>query len=400
MGACNRTDLKCWWHQPTSWKNCDQNLCGNEIWRFDPPANYPEQADGTAYPPNCTTAGLPSNALIIDDVPDSTPIHRPGCSVPKTTSGSFNFTFGSDSSRIDLHQLGAGYSGHFWFAHTRMEDAEGNRLKVTGEWKLGQQINGQAKVFVHIPDHGAQTGLATYEVVKKSGVSRTSISQKGSANRWVELGTWIFDDEAPTVRLTNHTSDGTGDEDIAYDAVAFAPGNYVSMPRVSAPDGVPNSPDPDWNTPTPLPTTLSARSSANSHTCKKQTDNQEVCLTVRPRATARTSSLKAAAGPESICNAVNGGGYDRFMSCQPFEITARWTSTGHAAVSLFQRDAVSRSCRAWTALARRPARWGQQRSFRRMRQDLSWAFARSPGPRSLACARLASLCGSGLSRPL
>ena len=52
------------------------------------------------------------------------------------------------------------------------------------------------------------------------------------------------------------------------------------------------------------------------------------------------------------------------------------------------------------ALASCPARQGQQRSFRRIRQDLSWAFARSPGARSLAWALLACFCDSGLFLPL
>ena len=42
------------------------------------------------------------------------------------------------------------------------------------------------------------------------------------------------------------------------------------------------------------------------------------------------------------------------------------------------------------ALASCPAHQGQQRSFRKMLQDLSWALARSPGARSRAWARLAS----------
>jgi hypothetical protein len=63
MGPCTRTDLKCWWNLPTSWKSCAAGYCGNEILRFD--ATYAEQADGTAYPPNCSTTGLPDNALII-----------------------------------------------------------------------------------------------------------------------------------------------------------------------------------------------------------------------------------------------------------------------------------------------------------------------------------------------
>ena len=51
------------------------------------------------------------------------------------------------------------------------------------------------------------------------------------------------------------------------------------------------------------------------------------------------------------------------------------------------------------ALASCPARHGQQRSLRRMRQVLSWALPRSPGDRSWAWARLASFCEAGLPRP-
>jgi hypothetical protein len=43
---------------------------------------------------------------------------------------------------------------------------------------------------------------------------------------------------------------------------------------------------------------------------------------------------------------------------------------------------------------------GQQRSLRRMRQVLSWAFARLPGERNLACAWLAWFCDAGLFFPL
>ena len=52
------------------------------------------------------------------------------------------------------------------------------------------------------------------------------------------------------------------------------------------------------------------------------------------------------------------------------------------------------------ALASFPARHGQQRSLARIFHALSWAFARSPGARSFAWARLASFCGSGLFLPL
>jgi hypothetical protein len=51
------------------------------------------------------------------------------------------------------------------------------------------------------------------------------------------------------------------------------------------------------------------------------------------------------------------------------------------------------------ALASCPARQGQQRSLRKMRQALSWALARSPGPRNWAWARLAPFCEVGSFRP-
>src|SRR5256885_2213094 len=66
-------------------------------------------------------------------------------------------------------------------------------------------------------------------------------------------------------------------------------------------------------------------------------------------------------------------------------------------VSLFHPSIL----RAWStcmALASCPARQGQQRSLRRMRQLLSWALARSPGARSWAWARLAAFCEAGLFR--
>src|SRR6201987_1482478 len=52
------------------------------------------------------------------------------------------------------------------------------------------------------------------------------------------------------------------------------------------------------------------------------------------------------------------------------------------------------------ALASCRARQGQQRSLRRSRQALSWAFALSPGERGFACALLASFWEAGLFFPL
>ncbi|WP_158721090.1 hypothetical protein [Streptomyces sp. NRRL S-241] len=243
LGACNREDLKCWWNQPVKWKDCTKAECGNELMRFDD--TYKEEADGTAYPPNCTTQGLPANALIVDDVPDGTPISRPGCSLPKATSGTFSLDFATPSARIDFQQLGAGYGGHFWFAHTRKDDALGQRMKVTGTWQLSKVLDGAAKVFVHLPDHGAHTKFAKYEILTPHGWRESVVEQKGTGNRWVDIGAYQFKGSAPQVRLSSITSDGTGDQDIAFDAVAFVPGDYSGMPDISFGDGDPNAPEFD-----------------------------------------------------------------------------------------------------------------------------------------------------------
>src|SRR5438034_4575973 len=71
-----------------------------------------------------------------------------------------------------------------------------------------------------------------------------------------------------------------------------------------------------------------------------------------------------------------------------------------AILNPFHPGYASRICNTWMALASCPARQGQQRSFRRIFQVLSWAFARSPGARSFACARLASFWDCGLFLPL
>ncbi|MFE0178945.1 hypothetical protein ACFWZ2_42235 [Streptomyces sp. NPDC059002] len=244
-GPCQLTTgddkFKCWWHQSVQWKDNCKTYCGNEFMRFDD--TYPEEADGTAYAPNCTTAGLPSNAMIIDDVPEGTPSVRPGCGNGGWhNEGTFSLDFGIGESglghdgvstavwpsKVDLHQLGAGFGGHFYFGHTRKNDLKGNRLEFTGAWKLNKKVTGPAKVLVHLPDHGAHTKYARYKIETAKGTRYRTINQKGDSNRWVTLGAFLFDD-APKVSLSTTARDGTGDDDIAYDAIAIAPvkGKYV-----------------------------------------------------------------------------------------------------------------------------------------------------------------------------
>ncbi|MFN8076685.1 MAG: GDSL-type esterase/lipase family protein [Kineosporiaceae bacterium] len=221
--AAGLYDLQCWYNQPATWKSDCSYSCGNELLRFSP--GYAYQDDATSYPPNCSLTGLPSGALVIDDVATSVPSVRPGCTT-RASNGTFSLSFGADStgrypSKVDFHQIGAGFGGHFSFAHTRKSDAP--RLRVTGTWTLDRSITGWARVLVHMPDHGAHTQQASYTINLGNGKKKTRVVlQRTMSNRWVNLGVAQFAG-TPSVSLSNVTKDGDGSEDVAWDAVAFQP---------------------------------------------------------------------------------------------------------------------------------------------------------------------------------
>ncbi|MFF1342972.1 hypothetical protein ACFVYT_34730 [Streptomyces sp. NPDC058290] len=272
--ASNPHWLHCWWNQSASWKKCvttDGTLpqCGNAVHRFN--TTYPEQPDAASYPPRCTS-DLPAGALIVDDLPNGT---VPAGSVsrscgPVKSDGTFVLSYvpwdtqmdltndGTDNpttvttypGKIDTHQIGAGYGNHFWFTHSRSPEsnsADAERLKVTGTWKLNAPLTNttrQAKIFAHIPDHGAQTTNAVYRIQAPEGEEEAVISQAANqANKWVELGAYEFGDQIPEVRLDNFNG-GNGSADIAFDAVAFVPGTYEGQALTGNMKANPTAPDP------------------------------------------------------------------------------------------------------------------------------------------------------------
>ncbi|MDC0770301.1 SGNH/GDSL hydrolase family protein [Streptomyces sp. HD] len=226
-GDPNESDplyLKCWYHQPATWKNCTSSAqCGNPIHRFD--TTYPEQADANSYPPQCS-ADVPSGTYIVEDLANGiTPAGSSSRSCSSVSSaGSFNFDFGSASARIDLHQIGAGYGNHFWFSHTNKQGTtDASRLQTTGTWTLNKSDRGWMRVWVQLPDHGAHTRQAVYRVggTDSTGPNR-ALPQRVGANKWVPIGVFNFTG-TPTVSLSNVTQDGKGTEDVAWDAVGFQP---------------------------------------------------------------------------------------------------------------------------------------------------------------------------------
>ncbi|WP_146076513.1 hypothetical protein [Rathayibacter sp. AY1A7] len=196
--AAGQYDLECWFHVPATWKADCSSSCGHELLRFY--SGYSYQADANSFPPNCSKAvtnaanpmsrGLPSGTVyLIDDVPNGTKQYRSSCTT-QSTQGTFAFTFANASngtypSKIDTHQLGGGFNSHFYFAHTRQNGNGSNvnqTLNVTGKWTLNTTLNQWARVLVHLPDHGAWTQQAQYQVGLGNGTVKTrSVPQRTGA---------------------------------------------------------------------------------------------------------------------------------------------------------------------------------------------------------------------------
>ncbi|GHG06296.1 golvesin C-terminal-like domain-containing protein [Streptomyces zaomyceticus] len=224
--ACYR---QLWWTGSISWKDCSIS-CGNETMTYK--TKLTEPGDGQVkIAPACGTAGLPAGARIVDDVPTGSPVYN--CTRNWTSSGEFTFTFERDPAinafpaRIDLHQLGnTGFGSHTWFSHTREKGTQkAERLNITGTWRLDAPTDAWTRIMVHMPSSAAFTQQARYEVDLPDGRTKERVvPTRHRANTWVNLG--VFDlrgDFAPTVRLSTRTKDGTGDDDIAWDAMAFVP---------------------------------------------------------------------------------------------------------------------------------------------------------------------------------
>ncbi|WP_169988892.1 hypothetical protein [Microbispora sp. H10836] len=230
-GTCLRSDSKCWWHFSKEWKDC-ASACGHEAaLRYDSTWASTERAEPTDQWTPCKTPGLPAvggdttKVLIVDDV--TVPAVRGNCDNSQWTNrGTLSFTFAQDSAgrvpaRADFQQLGNGFGGHEWFGYTRTSARNGGVMQVTGTWEPEEDINGWARVLVHIPKRRAETQQAPYTVDLGNGATETRyLNQSREQNQWYNLGVFQFGGR-PKVSLTNLNDEGDGSAAIAWDAIAF-----------------------------------------------------------------------------------------------------------------------------------------------------------------------------------
>jgi hypothetical protein len=225
-----------WWNgSNVTWKKYCDTECGHENIKYETLVAEPGRGYRLQYgTPVCSSDGLPSGALVVKSIEDNADTFS-DCGSAGIDDGSFQFTFypdlaatdpglGQYDAKGDLYQIGGGYDGHFWYAHTRDATRLGGdygRMTMKGTWTLGQNLDGWARVFVHLPDTGAHTQQAHYVIKGVAGGDRDRyINTHYGKNTWAELGVYQFTG-TPRVELTNTTSDGTADDDVAFTAVAF-----------------------------------------------------------------------------------------------------------------------------------------------------------------------------------
>ncbi|MCU1417156.1 MAG: hydrolase family protein [Schumannella sp.] len=234
---CTIPSLYCYWHGNATWKDCTTTgaECGygserfadasyhTEITSMNNPA-LPADTVRSSFVPDC--APPPASMLVVDDTTHVTARNGTDCAMQSRAPGSsFAFTFqhadanGGYPAKVDLHQQGGGFNGHFWFAHVRATgEPEG---KVTGVWSLGQTLtNKWTRVWIHMPDYAGWTDAA-YTITYAPGLSETRyLPQRRFANQWVPIGVFKVNG-APTVTMSNVGSFNSAHDDVAWDAVGF-----------------------------------------------------------------------------------------------------------------------------------------------------------------------------------
>ena len=223
---CTRADRQCWWHLPVTFVNDCLSQCAESA--FTVGSTAPEPPGDDNYPPACSSS-LPQQAVIVDDLPDSS-LNVEGCAISGSGSnGTFEMNLGFNETTndrlglIDWHQLGGGFGGHTWFTKNRSSSSDTSHINM-GRWTPNLPSGGMYNIKVHVPSTGASTTTARYTIHLGNGQQAAAvIDQHLHTNSWVSLGNFALSPGA-SVELSNLTQDPQpGTANVAFDAVAFVP---------------------------------------------------------------------------------------------------------------------------------------------------------------------------------
>ncbi|WP_077797500.1 hypothetical protein [Streptomyces sp. JHA26] len=249
---CPAENSTCWFHGSVDWGAGSASTNGTtELLAYSLGSGEPA-LDRQYDAGPC--GGAPSG-LLIDDLPDPDD-NTQGCTESAELGGKFNLQLGDnftyrrpdgsyratgDIAPIDLHQLGAGYDGHTWFTHN-YPAGEGAAAdlwhKVTARWTPDPSrmpdygTNGMLyNIWVHLPNHGAQAITRYYVNVgaNTEGAQQTHMCRLSQAkitangDAWYQMGTLRLWQGAFMQADNTSEPGGTGDLDVAYDAVVFQP---------------------------------------------------------------------------------------------------------------------------------------------------------------------------------
>ncbi|WP_393078784.1 hypothetical protein [Streptomyces sp. LN704] len=110
---------KYWWNQPNvNWKSDCATTCGFENIKYQ--SLVPEPQRGYRLQTGTPVCEAPSGSKVVASVPNGSPTWSECGSV--SSAGSFQFSFnpgteGRYEAKADLHQVGGGYGGHYWYTH-------------------------------------------------------------------------------------------------------------------------------------------------------------------------------------------------------------------------------------------------------------------------------------------
>lgn len=284
---CPDDSSACWWHSSVDWITPEgygpESPSNATQEALDYPLGSAEPAMVPKYAPDCPNESsfkgqfteATSTPLVVPSLNDPSDNTR-GCAWG-ASDGKFSIRLGDNivldtnqsgvmqanplTAQIDLHQIGSGFLGHFYFTHSYDSGTSGSyngvlaktfvdggdqdwssyvpaqvQHQVVGTWtpNIPPYSDSQVyEIFVSIPDHGASEPKTVYHIDYGENFTSSSVSTGSTTcavsqstgnnnNTWKLIGDYSLYPGAD-VWLTNMVPGSTGSADVAYGSVIFVP---------------------------------------------------------------------------------------------------------------------------------------------------------------------------------